>query len=184
MWKMGLALGVFAVGLAGAADYVTKNLPVEENTANVQQQTAPIQQATIVRPKTKMETNEPLFGRKARIKADARGHFVVDSKMNGRTVKVLVDTGASSVAINRSTARRLGIRLNSNDFKYVVNTANGQTKAAAARIKRVSIGKVTVNNVDAMVLDDKSLKGTLLGMTFLNQLSGFEIKDGQLLLTQ
>ena len=184
MWKWCVAISVFAVGLAGAADHLSKMSKLSTNTDRPHAAAQQKQVVKLERPKTRLEKNEPLFGRKTRIKADSRGHFLVKSKMNGRTVEVLVDTGASSVAINRSTARKLGIHLSASDFKYSVSTANGRTKAAAARIKRISIGKVTVNNVDAMVLEDRSLGGTLLGMSFLNQLSGFEIKNGYLLLTQ
>ncbi|MEM9331472.1 MAG: TIGR02281 family clan AA aspartic protease [Pseudomonadota bacterium] len=123
-------------------------------------------------------------GRKARIKMDRSGHFITTAKMNGRKVTVLVDTGATSVAINKSTAKRLGIFLKASDFKYTVNTANGATKAASAYIKRIEIGRVTVKNVRAAVLSDKALDGSLLGMTFLGQLKGFEVKNRQLILTQ
>ena len=126
----------------------------------------------------------PIYGRSAVIKADDRGHFLTTARMNGRRVEVLVDTGATSVAINRSTARRLGIHLAASDFKYNVNTANGVIKAAQATIDRVEIGRVQVRDVRAMVISDKSLSGTLLGMSFLNELDQFQIKNGELLLKQ
>ena len=133
------------------------------------------------------QTNQEIAyyeGRTARIDADARGHFVTTAKMNGRRIEVLVDTGATTVAINKSTARRLGIRLKKSDFKYTVNTANGQTKAASATIDRISIGRVSVKDVQAAVLDDRALDGTLLGMSFLKELRKFEISNGELVLTQ
>lgn len=123
-------------------------------------------------------------GRKTTIEMDKRGHFVTTAKMNGRKVEVLVDTGATSVAINKSTARRLGIFLKASDFKYKVSTANGTTKAASAYIDRIEIGRVTVKNVRAAVLEDKALGETLLGMTFLGELEGFEVKNKKLILTQ
>lgn len=143
---------------------------------NTQQRT---QVATLQQPKS-----EPLYGRKARLKMDNRGHFVTNAKMNGRNVEVLVDTGATSVAINKKTARQLGIMLKASDFKYTVNTANGTTKAASAIIDRIQIGNVTVKNVQAAVLDDKALSSTLLGMSFLGQLRSFEVKNRELLLVQ
>ena len=78
----------------------------------------------------------------------------------------------------------MGIKLSPKDFKYKVNTANGVTTAAETVIKRVEIGKVRVNNVRAMVLDDKSLKGTLLGMSFLGELRSFAVKNRELVLVQ
>ncbi len=115
---------------------------------------------------------------------DNRGHFITTAKMNGRSVEVLVDTGATSVAINKKTARKLGIMLKASDFKYIVNTANGSTKAASAIIKKIQIGNVTVKNVQAAVLDDKALSSTLLGMSFLGQLRSFEVKNKELVLVQ
>ncbi len=129
-------------------------------------------------------TNQPVYGRKARLKMDSRGHFITNAKMNNRNVKVLVDTGATSVAINQRTARRLGINLKASDFKHNVNTANGTIKAASATIDKIQIGNVTVRNVQAAVLDDKALSDTLLGMSFLGQLKSFEVKNRELLLVQ
>lgn len=120
----------------------------------------------------------------ARLKANDQGHFIADFKMNGRTVTALVDTGASMVAINKSTARKLGINVSPSDFKYEVNTANGKTKVAAAIIREITIGRVKVRDVEAAVMDDKALDGTLLGMTFLKQLRSFGVTDGELVLKQ
>jgi len=140
--------------------------------------------ATVQQTATVQNSSEDYSGRKARVKMDSRGHFVTKARMNGRQVEVLVDTGATSVAINRSTAKRLGIRLKQSDFKYKVETANGSTKAAAATIDRIEIGRVTVRNVRAAVLDDKALSSTLLGMTFLGELRKFEVKNRELVLEQ
>lgn len=130
------------------------------------------------------QRNNPLSGRVARIDSDGRGHFVADAKLNGRRIEVLVDTGATLVAINETTARRIGIRLSREDFKYKVNTANGTVKAANAVIDEIEIGRVRVRDVPATVLSDKALDGTLLGMSFLKQLKRFEVADGTLVLTQ
>jgi len=133
---------------------------------------------------TRKRADNPLDGRKARIAMDNRGHFMVEARMNGRKSKVLVDTGATYVAINESTARKLGIRLKDSDFKYKVRTANGITYAAAAMIDEIEIGRVRVRDVQASVSRDASLSTTLLGMAFLKKLKKFEISNGELLLTQ
>jgi aspartyl protease family protein len=119
-----------------------------------------------------------------RLKADERGHYVAEFRMNGRPVKALVDTGASMVAINKSTARRLGINVSPADFIHEVNTANGKTKVAAAMIREIEIGRVRVRDVEAAILDDRALEGTLLGMTFLKRLESFSVTDGDLILKQ
>ena len=119
-----------------------------------------------------------------RIDMNGQGHFVTQFRMNGRSVEAMVDTGATIVAINKSTARKLGINVIPADFKYNVTTANGSTKVARAMIDTIEIGNVRVRNVEAAVLDDKALGGTLLGMSFLNQLRSFKVEDGELILKQ
>jgi aspartyl protease family protein len=125
-----------------------------------------------------------LLGRKVLVRADPRGHFVAQFKLNGRATEALVDTGATVIAINRSTARRIGISLANIDFKYEVRTANGVAKAAAVVIDRVQIGRISLENIEAMVLEDKALEGVLVGMSFLNRLSKFQVQDGALVMQQ
>jgi aspartyl protease family protein len=128
-------------------------------------------------------TQAPL-GRKIELAADPRGHFTADFRLNGRPVAAMVDTGATLVAINASTARKIGIALHSSDFRYKVETANGPTKAAAATIDNLQIGRIVVDKVQAVVLQDKALNGTLIGMSFLNRLGKFEVKNGTLVMVQ
>lgn len=126
---------------------------------------------------------QPL-GRKVMVTADERGHFTSAFKLNGRQVDGMIDTGATLVAINSSTARRIGISLNPSDFSHDVNTANGSIKAAVVTIDRLQIGKITVNGVQAVVLDDKALSTNLIGMSFLTRLAKYEVQNGSLLLVQ
>lgn len=182
MWKMAAGLVASAV-ITGAVAGSLADLSVERRSELSQSQ-APAKQQSPAVTKPKQTAAVSYAGRNARIKGDRRGHFTTNARMNGRTVEVLVDTGATSVAINKSTARRLGIRLSSSDFKFKVNTANGTVKAASATIDRIEIGRVSVKNVRAAVLPDSSLDGTLLGMTFLNELRSFEVRSGELVLTQ
>lgn len=116
------------------------------------------------------------------LSADARGHFQGTFRINGRKIDGLIDTGASVIALNRSTARKLGVSVKASDFTYRVNTANGVAKAAHAVLRRVEIQSIRVDNVDALILDDKSLSGTLIGMSFLNKLGSYQARDGELVL--
>lgn len=128
------------------------------------------------------EANLP--GRRVRITADRQGHYKAEFRLNGRTVTALVDTGATYVAINRSTASRIGVKLSQSDFRYRVNTANGVTSAATATIDRLEIGRIEVANVEAVVLEDSALEGTLVGLSFLNRLRRFGVEGGFLSLEQ
>lgn len=127
---------------------------------------------------------ENLLGRKVRIPSDAKGHFFAEFKLNGRRISGMVDTGATMVAINASTARRVGINLQESDFSARVNTANGMTRAAVATLEGMAIGKIYVPDVEVLVLDDHALDHTLVGMTFLAELKRFQIERGSLVLEQ
>ncbi|RUX34883.1 TIGR02281 family clan AA aspartic protease, partial [Mesorhizobium sp. M4A.F.Ca.ET.050.02.1.1] len=95
-----------------------------------------------------------------------------------------IDTGATLVAINTSTARRAGISLNPSDFIHEVNTANGAIKAAVVTVERLQIGKISVENVQAVVIDDRALQTNLIGMSFLQRLQKYQVENGSLLLVQ
>ncbi len=149
--------------------------------------------ATAKAPETKVEKAAVETGkaaarytgnRSAVISADPSGHFTGLFAINGRKEEGLVDTGASMVAINISTAQRLGIAKAGLDFRYAVDTANGKARAAYIRLDRVEIGPVRMENVGAMVLDDKALSGTLIGMSFLKGLSSYRVEGGKLHLTR
>ena len=131
----------------------------------------------------KPATPMPL-GRQVLVNADERGHFTSQFKLNGRQVDGMIDTGATLVAINTSTARRIGISLNQSDFKHQVNTANGAIKAAVVTVERLQIGKISVDNIQAVVLDDRALHTNLIGMSFLQRLQKYQVQDGALLLVQ
>ena len=104
--------------------------------------------------------------------------------MNGRSVPVLVDTGATYVSINDTTARRLGVAPQLDEYRYTVQTANGETTAALVTVARMQLGPIELRDVDTLVTRDGTLPVALLGMSFLGRLSKFEIADEQLTLKQ
>ena len=144
----------------------------------------PAQVAAIARLDAPADMTATPLGRKVLVNADGRGHFSADFRMNGRTVTALIDTGATLVAINQTTARRIGIRLQPADFRYRIATANGETKAAAATIGSLQIGRIHLADVQAVVLEDAALSGTLVGMSFLKRLGKYQVENGSLLLVQ
>jgi len=107
--------------------------------------------------------------------ADRRGHFLVDASVNGRRIEAMVDTGASTVALNAETARRLGINPPRSAYTIPVSTANGTVSAAGVALSEVRLGGIRLRNVDAMVVPDGLLETNLLGMSFLGRLSKFEL---------
>lgn len=118
------------------------------------------------------------------LQANGAGHFSGDFLLNGRAVHGMVDTGATFVGMSESTARKLGFTGNSLDFRYAVNTANGPTQAAEVTLDRVEIGGVRAEGVEAFVLKDKALDGTLIGMSFLRKLKSYSVENGRMVLKQ
>ncbi|MCQ8870571.1 TIGR02281 family clan AA aspartic protease [Mesorhizobium sp. LMG17149] len=182
-----LILAVFA-GSSASIPIVYQSNP--QLVENLLRSAVPGKRAVEAQPDVNLASvpNKPAaplpMGRKVVVAADERGHFSSAFKLNGRQVDGMIDTGATLVAINMSTARRIGLSLNASDFSHEVNTANGTIKAAVAMIDRLQIGNITVNDVQTIVLDDRALRTNLIGMSFLNRLDKYQVENGTLLLVQ
>jgi aspartyl protease family protein len=109
------------------------------------------------------------------------GHFWADGEVNGRTVRFLVDTGATAVALTPEDAQRLGIDPADLHYGYKVVTAGGQIRAASVHLASITVAGARLDNVDALVIE-KGLDTSLLGMTYLGRLSRFEATRGALVL--
>ena len=118
------------------------------------------------------------------IPRDARGHFQVDGRVDGRRIGFMVDTGASTIALTASDAKRLGIHPSASEFIVSVRTANGNVRAAPTILSTVEVGGLTVRDVRALVVPDNALSENLLGLSFLTKLRRFEYAGGKLVLEQ
>ena len=114
--------------------------------------------------------------------ADALGHYQLTAGINGVPVHFLVDTGATFVSLSLADAAAVGIERGSLSFIAKTNTANGPGSAAPVNLREMRIGQVAVNNVSAVVVEN--LKQSLLGMSLLNRLKGFQIRDGLMTITR
>ena len=110
------------------------------------------------------------------------GHFVVDAKINGARAAFLFDTGASSMVIRAEDADKLGIDFGTLNFSIPVSTANGAAMAAETILARVSVGKIAVRNVRALVAKPGALTENLLGMSFLEKLASYTVESNKLIL--
>jgi aspartyl protease family protein len=123
-------------------------------------------------------------GDQAVISAGRGGQFFVEAMIDGSHVQLVADTGATLVALTAEDAQRIGIDHSELDFRYRHRTANGVARAAHVILGEIAIGPVTVNNVRASVSEPGLLHMSLLGMSFLSQLSSFHIRGDQLVLKQ
>lgn len=101
--------------------------------------------------------------------ANAQGHFVSECIINGVPLKFLLDTGATTVALNSGDAKYAKI-----DYKrgepVLVSTANGVVTAYRVTIASLKIGGITLNQVEGSVVEGGSPSVVLLGMSALNRL--------------
>lgn len=100
------------------------------------------------------------------LKRGLDGHYRAEALINGEKVNVLVDTGATGVAISQNIADKLNLK---SIDAVRTNTANGDSVGYMVRLTSVKIGGVSANNVAAMIAP--SLDGdALLGMSFLGRM--------------
>jgi aspartyl protease family protein len=108
------------------------------------------------------------------------GHFYADVDVNGRTIRMLADTGASSVVLSESDANTAGIDTSNLTYDMFVDTANGQANAARVTIDELRVGSIVRHGVRAAVT--RNMEGSLLGMSFFTTLSRFEMSGDKLVL--
>lgn len=101
------------------------------------------------------------------LQAVSNGHFLTQGQINGNSVRFMVDTGASFIAIGIADAQRMGINLKTAQ-PAVMGTANGATQAWRVKLNSVRVGNVTVHEVDAVVMP-APMPYALLGNSFLTR---------------
>jgi aspartyl protease family protein len=138
----------------------------------------------VAAPRPAPEPAPAAKGRQVALRTGPHGHVLVDGLVNDRTVRFLVDTGATTVVLNETTARRLGFRPSRADFTHVSRTANGAVPVAPVRIGEIRIANITVRDVQAVIVPGDVLDENLLGMSFLKRLRKFEFQGDSLVLTQ
>ena len=121
--------------------------------------------------------------RAAFIDREDDGHFWARADVSGTQVKFMVDTGASIVALTYFDAQRLGLEPEELDFDSEIRTAGGVTYGAPVTLESIRVGKVKIENVNAVILRTE-LEQSLLGMTFLGELHSYEVRQGQMIIRQ
>jgi aspartyl protease family protein len=113
--------------------------------------------------------------------ANQRGHVILEAAVNGAPVRMLVDTGASLVTLTPQDARAVGIAPSELVYNARANTANGSARMAPVTLREIRIDQLSIYDVPAAVLENLNI--SLLGMSFLARLQGYEMRDGKLTIT-
>ena len=108
------------------------------------------------------------------------GHFTANVNVNGKSISMIVDTGATSIVLTPEDAKRAGFDPDTLTYRTPVLTANGRTVAARVRLNEVAIGPLDRTKVEALIAKPGALSQSLLGMSFLSRLRSYEF-SGDLL---
>lgn len=123
---------------------------------------------------------EPVDGSAVALERSADGHFYADVEINGTAVHMLVDTGASGIALSRDDARSAGIATSIGMNEIVGEGADGAVRGEQVRIDRIRLGPASAESVQAVVLNGGQM--SLLGQDFLQRFASVEIKDDRMIL--
>lgn len=121
--------------------------------------------------------------RETAIESDPHGQYVTDALVDGMPVRMMIDTGATFVALSASTAARLGLVPGAGP-KWRIKTANGESVASPVTLDAVSFGGLYMKDVQALILAPEAGEVNLLGASFLKRLVSVEQRDGMLILRQ
>jgi len=112
------------------------------------------------------------------------GHFFLDGITNGRTLRYMFDTGASSVVLTAADAGKIGLTADKLQYTARVSTANGTAIAAPVRIDALTFGDITLRDVRALVAAPGALRENLLGMSYLGRLTSYTVRNNRLVLVR
>lgn len=109
------------------------------------------------------------------------GHFWADVEINDTRLRMLIDTGASDIALSPRDARRVGLDPSALRYSVPIRTAQGATSAAPVVLDKLHFGAIELKRVDALVMAD-DIDVSLIGMSFLDRLAGYEVRSDAMLL--
>ncbi len=116
------------------------------------------------------------------VRRSFNGSFVLRAEANGVPMDFIFDTGANIVVLDADAAERLGYGPDALSYTVSVSTANGRTMAAPITLETLTVGDIVERRVRALVARPGALPENLLGMTFLDRLSSYEVRRDELVL--
>lgn len=121
-------------------------------------------------------------GRIVEIARGRVGEFNVTTHVNGGTIPMVLDTGASAVVLTQEAAKIAGLPLEVLSYNVTVDTANGRTRAASVTLDRIGVGGLVERSVPALIAQPGQLRTSLLGMSFLDRLESWEVRGDKLIM--
>jgi clan AA aspartic protease (TIGR02281 family) len=115
-------------------------------------------------------------------KREANGCFFFDTTVNGMTMRMMFDTGASFVTLTTEDAARAGIAVSGLNYSGISKTANGTAEVAYVVLDSLKVGGITRSKVPALVSRPGKLSTSLLGQSFMSKLNGYRFEGNELIL--
>jgi aspartyl protease family protein len=122
----------------------------------------------------------PAPARETRLERMENGHFYADPSINGQPVHVVIDTGASFVALTKADAQRIGIPFSESEFDVVGTGASGPVRGKLIELERIDLDGKEVRRVRGAVLEGLDI--SLLGQTYLSRIGGVQMSGDQMVL--
>lgn len=126
--------------------------------------------------------NQQVHGGAMRIAMAEDGHFWADATVNGRTVRFLIDSGATTTAMSRASAAAARVTVEESGFPVSIDTANGTVSARRATIDKLQLGPIQADNLPIVVAEEFG-DTDVLGMNFLSQMESWRV-EGRFLVLQ
>ena len=127
-----------------------------------------------------LRTHSPSSLRAVDIPRKNGGEFAVRARINNVQAPMLVDTGATSVVLTYETAKVIGLPLELLEYNVELETASGRTRAARLTLDRLAVGSVVERSVPALVVPRGQAKNNLLGLSFLDRLESWEVRNDRM----
>lgn len=124
---------------------------------------------------------EQLLPDRIELNREADGHFYTDVEVNSGSIRFLVDTGATAVALTGDDARDLGLHWSAHELGPVARGAGGAVMGKRIVIDRMQLGNVRATNVRAAIIPE-GLDVSLLGQTFLKKIGSVNISGDKMVL--
>ncbi len=110
------------------------------------------------------------------IKRQDDGHYWVRTQVNGNDVDFMIDSGATTSAINRTTATETGIAVDDGGYPIFIETANGRVKAYRGVVQSFQLGPLKLTD-HKVVVSDNFGDTNVLGMNFLESMKSWKVED-------
>ena len=126
---------------------------------------------------------QSVSGEEITIRRQDDGHYWLQVDVNGKPVRFMIDSGATTTAVNANTARETGIQVDTDGYPVFLNTANGSVAAQRGIIQSLKIGTHEIGQHNVVV--SESFGDTnVLGMNFLDSMQSWKVEANVMTLKQ